>query len=81
MGYDLPASIGACIADKNKRVICIAGDGSIMMNIQELETVSALGLNLKIIVINNGGYLSIKSTHENFLESLSVQQKKMGLHF
>ena len=81
MGYDLPASIGACIADKNKRVICIAGDGSIMMNIQELETVSALGLNLKIIVINNGGYLSIKSTHENFFGKSFGSTKENGVTF
>ena len=81
MGYDLPASIGACIADKNKIVICIAGDGSIMMNIQELETVSALGLNLKIIVINNGGYLSIKSTHENFFGKSFGSTKENGVTF
>jgi len=66
MGYDLPAAIGAAVADASKRVICLAGDGSIQMNIQELQTVAHNKLNIKIFVLNNGGYLSIKSTQSNF---------------
>lgn len=62
MGYDLPAAIGACIANHNQTVFCIAGDGSIMMNLQELQTVRAMGLPIKIILLNNGGYLSIRQT-------------------
>ena len=64
MGYDLPAAIGCALAKGavKEPVICIAGDGSIMMNIQELQTLSAKGLNVKIVLINNGGYLSIRST-------------------
>ena len=66
MGYDLPAAIGACIAQGGKRVICLAGDGSIMMNLQELQTVVGYKLPVKIIVLNNDGYLSIKQTQHNY---------------
>jgi acetolactate synthase-1/2/3 large subunit len=66
MGYDLPAAIGAAIARPGARVICLAGDGSIMMNIQELQTLRALGANVKVLVLDNGGYLSIKQTQWNF---------------
>ncbi|GHU12757.1 acetolactate synthase [Alphaproteobacteria bacterium] len=66
MGYDLPAAIGACIANGRKDVICIAGDGSIMMNLQELQTIKDNNLPIKIFVLNNGGYASIKQTQNNF---------------
>ncbi len=66
MGYDLPAAIGAAIARPDARVICLAGDGSIMMNMQELQTLRALGANVKVLVLDNGGYLSIKQTQWNF---------------
>jgi len=54
MGFGLPAAIGAAIAEPKKRVICISGDGSIMMNIQELATLGELGLNVTVIVLDNG---------------------------
>lgn len=66
MGYDLPAAIGACIANNKKDVICIAGDGSIMMNLQELQTVKHHNLPIKIFVLNNAGYSSIRQTQRNF---------------
>lgn len=66
MGYDLPAAIGACLALNKRRIICLAGDGSIMMNIQELQTISGYNLPIKIIVLNNNGYLSIKQTQHNY---------------
>ena len=66
MGYDLPAAIGACIARGGKRIICLAGDGSIMMNLQELQTVVGYNLPVKIVVLNNDGYLSIKQTQHNY---------------
>jgi acetolactate synthase-1/2/3 large subunit len=66
MGYGLPAAIGACIANNKQDVICIEGDGSIMMNLQELETVRGYNLPIKIILINNDGYLSIKLSQEAF---------------
>ncbi|MDR3642619.1 MAG: thiamine pyrophosphate-binding protein [Candidatus Doudnabacteria bacterium] len=65
MGYDLPAAIGACIANK-KSTVCIAGDGSLQLNIQELETVAFNKLPLKIFYLNNGGYQSIKQTQANY---------------
>jgi len=66
MGYGLPAAIGASIANKDGKVVCIEGDGSIMMNLQELQTVAGYDLPIKIILINNEGYLSIKMTQESF---------------
>jgi len=67
MGYDVPAAIGASVAMPWKeRIICLAGDGSIMMNLQELQTVSGLKLPIKIFVLNNTGYHSIRQTQRNF---------------
>lgn len=68
MGYGLPAAVGACIANDRQNVICIEGDGSIMMNLQELETIRGYNLPVKIIIINNDGYLSIKLSQEAFFE-------------
>ena len=65
MGYDLPAAIGACISAGKADTVCIAGDGSIQMNIQELQTVVTNDLPLKIFVINNQGYHSIRMTQTN----------------
>ena len=65
MGYDLPGAIGACIASNRKRVICIAGDGSLMLNIQELQTIIGYSLPIKIFVLNNAGYHSIRQTQLN----------------
>jgi acetolactate synthase-1/2/3 large subunit len=65
MGYGLPAAIGACIAAKSE-VICFEGDGSIMMNLQELQTAKHHDLPMIIFIINNEGYLSIKITQETF---------------
>ncbi len=66
MGYDLPAAIGAYIAGNGRRTICFTGDGSVMMNIQELETIAYNKLPIKIFVINNSGYSSIRQTQRNF---------------
>ncbi len=62
MGWDLPAAVGACVARDNARTVLMTGDGSIQMNIQELLTIGHSRLNLKIFVINNGGYESIRAT-------------------
>ena len=67
MGYSLPASIGASIAKKNKKVICIDGDGSIQINIQELHTIKKLKLPIKIFILNNNGYGIIKQFQELYL--------------
>ncbi|MGN1206118.1 MAG: thiamine pyrophosphate-binding protein [Eubacterium sp.] len=66
MGYDLPAAIGACVAEDNKEIVCISGDGSIQMNLQELQTIQTNRLPIKIFVINNNGYHSIRQTQSNF---------------
>jgi len=68
MGFDLPAAIGACRALNPKRVICIAGDGSIQMNLQELQTIVGYDLPVKLFILNNDGYLSMKQTQENFFK-------------
>lgn len=67
MGYGLPAAIGACFANNKNPVICLEGDGSLQMNIQELQTVVHHNLPIKLIVLNNEGYLSIKMTQESYL--------------
>lgn len=65
MGYGFPAAIGACVARKGKRVICIDGDGSFQMNLQELQTVVYNRFNIKIVILNNNGYHSIRQTQTN----------------
>lgn len=68
MGYGFPAAIGVSIARRGKRVICIDGDGSFQMNIQELQTVVYHNLNMKIVILNNNGYHSIRQTQTNLFE-------------
>jgi acetolactate synthase-1/2/3 large subunit len=72
MGYDLPGSIGALKASGGKPIVCLAGDGSIMMNLQELQTISGNKLPIKIFILNNGGYVSIFQTHRNFFNGVEV---------
>lgn len=66
MGYDVPAAIGASVAAGARKVYCIAGDGSIMMNLQELQTIVGYRLPIKIIIVNNNGYHSIKQTQQAY---------------
>lgn len=66
MGFDLPGAIGAAVGSDGKPVICLAGDGSIQMNIQELQTIVTNQLPIAIFVLNNDGYLSIRLTQKNF---------------
>lgn len=72
MGYDLPAAIGVCEASGGKPIVCLAGDGSIMMNLQELQTIVGNGLPIKIFLLNNNGYVSIFQTHRNFFGGVEV---------
>ena len=81
MGYDLPASIGAAVARGGKRVICLAGDGSLQLNIQDLQTVMHHQLPIKIFVLNNGGYLSIRSTQKNFFGRVVGESPSSGVSF
>jgi acetolactate synthase-1/2/3 large subunit len=72
MGYELPSAIGACKANSNKPTICLAGDGSIMMNLQELQTIVTNRLPIKIFLLNNAGYVSIFQTQRNFFKGNEV---------
>lgn len=70
MGYGLPAALGAAVAmqENDGRVICVDGDGSVMMNVQELETISYNALNVKLFILNNNGYHSIRQTQRNLFK-------------
>lgn len=78
MGYALPAGIGAAFAQGGKRVICVCGDGSLQMNIQELATLAHHKLNIKIFVINNQGYSMIQQTQDQWLGSEYIGSSKQG---
>lgn len=65
MGYGLPAALGVAVNDNSGRVICLEGDGSIQMNIQELQTIIHNNLNIKVFWLNNNGYHSIRQTQKN----------------
>ena len=75
MGYGLPAAIGLCIAGGRKNTVCLEGDGSIMMNLQELQTVLTNRLPVKLFLINNRGYHSIRITQNN----LFSEHSKVGI--
>jgi len=85
MGYDLPAALGAAAAARQvgaqRRVVCFAGDGSLQMNIQELQTLKTTGFNVLVIVLNNRGYLSIWQTHENFFGRVVGATPESGVEF
>ncbi len=68
MGFGLPAAIGAAIANPDKRVICFSGDGSILMNIQELATLADLQLNVTVAVLNNGHLGLVRQQQEMFYD-------------
>lgn len=72
MGYDLPAAIGCIQATDGKPIVCLAGDGSIMMNLQELQTIVGSQMPVKIFLLNNSGYVSIFQTHRNFFNGVEV---------
>lgn len=81
MGYDLPAAIGTAIAS-GKEVICVTGDGSIMMNLQELQTIIHYDLPVKIVIFSNEGYGAIRQTCKNFFDSYYVGcTKESGISF
>ena len=79
MGYGLPAAIGAAIHNK---IVCIEGDGSLHLNIHELQTMKHYNLPIKLIVINNDGYLSIKVSQKTFFNGNYVaSEKNSGVSF
>lgn len=68
MGYGLPASIGACVSNETGKTICVTGDGSVQMNLQELQTIVTYKLPLKLFVLENESYLAIKTTQKAFFK-------------
>lgn len=81
MGDHLPAAIGAAVSSK-KEVICVTGDGSIMMNLQELQTIKQYDLPIKIIIFNNEGYGAIRNTCKNFFNNTYIGcTKESGVSF
>ncbi|MCX6727166.1 MAG: thiamine pyrophosphate-binding protein, partial [Candidatus Shapirobacteria bacterium] len=79
MGSGLPMAIGACIACGKKPTICMEGDGSLMLNIQELQTVIFNRLPIKLFIYNNSGYFSIRNTHQNYFGKVFAADKKSGV--
>ncbi len=80
MGYDLPASLGAAVGS-GRRVICMAGDGSFQMNIQELQTLVQHRFPVKVFILNNGGYLSIRTTQKTFFKVFIGEGPESGVTF
>jgi len=68
MGYGIAAAIGACIGAGRIPTVCVESDGSLMLNLQELATLKALNLPITVVVMNNGGYASIRNTQRNYFE-------------
>ena len=68
MGYGLPAALGVAVSDNSRRTVCIDGDGSVMMNLQELATIAHNRLNVKLLLLNNNGYQSIRQTQKNLFQ-------------
>ncbi|PRR82112.1 biosynthetic-type acetolactate synthase large subunit [Clostridium vincentii] len=75
MGFGLPVAIGAALANPNKEVICFTGDGSILMNIQELATLSDFGLNVKVIILNNHHLGLVRQQQELFYNHHYIASK------
>jgi len=80
MGFTIPACIGVAFAKKGD-VIGICGDGSFQMNIQELQTIKHHNLPIKLFVLNNNGYLTIRNTHNNFFGRVTGADPKSGVSF
>lgn len=68
MGWAIPGAIGAAFAEPGRRIICVTGDGSFQMNVQELATIARHNLDIKICVLNNQGYGIIRQTQDTWLE-------------
>lgn len=80
MGFDVPACIGSCIASGGRRTVCVTGDGSVMMNIQELEVIARMGLPVKLFITDNRGYSMIYSSQNgNFKGRLTGCTRESGL--
>lgn len=72
MGYGLPAAIGGCLASGRKPVVSVEGDGSLQLNLQELSTLKSLNLPIRLFIMNNNGYASIRNTQRNYFDERYV---------
>ncbi len=72
MGLSIPLAIGAAVANPDGQVLAVTGDGSLELNIQELKTLSYYGFNVKLFVINNGGYASMRNWQDSFFEGRRI---------
>ena len=78
MGLAIPLAIGCSTANKDAQILAVTGDGSLELNIQELKTVSYYNMNIKLFVINNGGYVSIRSTQDALFEGRYIGSDQAG---
>lgn len=79
MGYGLPASIGACLAGGRRRTVLVDGDGGLQLNIQELETIRRLALPIKLFVLSNEGYASIRTSQQRYFGRLTGADTTSGV--
>ncbi len=80
MGLSIPLAIGASVARKDMQVLAVTGDGSLELNIQDLKTISYYGFNIKLFVINNGGYASMRNSQDTFFKGRRIgSDEKTGV--
>jgi len=79
MGFALPAAIGACLAADKRRTICVDGDGGFQFNVQELETIRRYALPIKVFVLNNQGYASIRTSQARYFQRLVGSDPGSGM--
>ena len=82
MGFSLPASVGVAVARPDKTTVCVTGDGSLQANVQELQTVRHYDLNIKVFIVLNDGYVSIRNTQDAFFDGFRVgSSQQTGVSF
>lgn len=79
MGNGLPAALGACLAHGGRRTLCVDGDGGLQLNVQELETIRRLALPIKLFVLNNDGYASIRTSQLRYFGRLAGADAASGV--
>jgi acetolactate synthase-1/2/3 large subunit len=79
MGFALPAAVGACLAREGQRTICVDGDGGFQFNVQELETIRRHHLPIKVFVLNNQGYASIRTSQARYFQRLVGSDPASGM--
>lgn len=79
MGWGLPAAIGACVAGGGRKVVCLTGDGGLMLNLQELQTIAHHKLPISIFVFSNNGYMTIQHMQDNHFKRESISSPDSGM--